>query len=113
MKISEYPNISSFINNGALFLPAWYQILEALFQPLLGFFNFVIYLQPMVSIARREENDNSISFVTVLNRIVTGTQNDPRDRNRFRHQSVYTEHVDDIVTNDDSTPNIPYEQAEA
>jgi len=105
--------ISSFINNGALFLPAWYQILEASFQPLLGFFNFVIYLQPMVSIARREENDNSISFVTVLNRIVTGTQNDPRDRNRFRHQSVYTEHVDDIVTNDDSTPNIPYEQAEA
>jgi len=72
----------SFIDNGETHLPVWFILLAATFQPLLGFWNFLIFLQPIISIARLEEGNNNLSLAFVLYRIIRGAQSNPYDSNR-------------------------------
>lgn len=64
---------------------AWWHLLTGLFQPLMGFWNFLAFVRPMAVAIQRQSNTNSISFKNAVIMIIRGV--DTRDIERRRDRT--------------------------
>ena len=63
--------LASSITGKVIATPEWFHFhLAAVFLPLQGFWNFLIYTRPIVSKIRRDENDDSLTFIAALKMII-------------------------------------------
>lgn len=92
--------LQSFIGDIGFKYTTWFILLAHSFQPLLGFWNFLIFLQPIVALTRREENNSRLSYLSVCKRLLTSGHNHLIDRRRFRRRGVSDEIVNSLGTID-------------
>lgn len=66
----------------------WHQILQGVFQPLQGCWHFFAFVRPKVATIQRRQNENNISFISAVKKIILDYERPSYERRANRRHGI-------------------------